>query len=61
LQIDYFPNATVAEYGVIQDGDVDAIKAEIFARGRTFLIYDYFLISHPCFEKKNMAFSFLYQ
>uniref|UniRef100_A0A7S2XRN5 Peptidase C1A papain C-terminal domain-containing protein n=1 Tax=Attheya septentrionalis TaxID=420275 RepID=A0A7S2XRN5_9STRA len=32
-EIDYFPNATVAEYGVIQDGDVDAIKAEIFARG----------------------------
>ena len=48
LQIDYFPNATVAEYGVIQDGDVNAIKAEIFARGRTFLVLDY------CFDPPSL-------
>lgn len=30
--IDYFPNATVAEYGIIEH-DVEAIMAEIFARG----------------------------
>ncbi len=32
-QIDQFPNATVAEYGMIESGDVDAIMAEIYARG----------------------------
>jgi len=31
--IDYFPNATVAEYGMIDSGDVDAIMAEIYTRG----------------------------
>jgi len=31
-EINYFPNATVAEYGIIRN-DVHAIKAEIFARG----------------------------
>ena len=31
-KITYFPNATIAEYGVIHN-DVDAIKAEIYARG----------------------------
>ena len=30
--IDFFPNATVAEYGIIEH-DVEAIRAEIFARG----------------------------
>ena len=32
-EIDYFPNATVAEYGMIESGDVDAIMSEIYARG----------------------------
>lgn len=31
-EIDYFPNATVAEYGMI-DNDIDAIMSEIYARG----------------------------
>lgn len=31
-EIDYFPNATIAEYGVIHR-DVDKIKTEIYARG----------------------------
>ncbi len=31
-EIDYFPNATVAEYGMI-DQDVDKIMAEIYTRG----------------------------
>mmetsp|Transcript_4748 Transcript_4748/g.5477 ORF Transcript_4748/g.5477 Transcript_4748/m.5477 type:complete len:347 (+) Transcript_4748:47-1087(+) len=31
-EIDYFPNATIAEYGMV-DNDVDAIMAEIYARG----------------------------
>lgn len=31
-EIDFFPNATVAEYGTYQH-DIEAIKAEIFARG----------------------------
>ena len=31
-EIDYFPNATVAEYGMI-DQDVDKIMTEIYARG----------------------------
>jgi len=33
LQIDMFPNATVAEYGMIEAENVDAIMAEIYARG----------------------------
>lgn len=32
-EIDYFPNATIAEYGQIQAGDVDAIMKEIYTRG----------------------------
>lgn len=32
-EIDIFPNATVAEYGMVDAGDVDAIKAEIYVRG----------------------------
>lgn len=32
-EIDQFPNATVAEYGMIESGDCDAIMAEIYARG----------------------------
>lgn len=32
VALDVFPNATVAEYGVIEN-DVEAVKAEIFARG----------------------------
>jgi len=32
-EIDMFPNATVAEYGSIDDGDVHKIMAEIYARG----------------------------
>lgn len=32
-EVEIFPNATVAEYGTMTSGDVDAIKAEIFARG----------------------------
>ncbi|CAJ1900549.1 unnamed protein product [Cylindrotheca closterium] len=32
VALDAFPNATVAEYGVIEN-DVEAVKAEIFARG----------------------------
>ena len=32
-EIDYFPNATVAEYGRVDYGDVDKIMAEIYARG----------------------------
>jgi cathepsin X len=32
-EINFFPNATIAEYGVIQNGTIDEIKAEIFARG----------------------------
>jgi len=31
-QIDHFPNATIAEYGVLRK-DTEAIKAEIYARG----------------------------
>jgi cathepsin X len=31
--IDYFPNATVAEYGTVESGNVDAIMAEIYTRG----------------------------
>lgn len=31
-QIDFFPNATVVEYGLIRD-DADATMAEIYARG----------------------------
>lgn len=31
--IDYFPNATVAEYGMVESGNIDAIMAEIYARG----------------------------
>ncbi len=31
--IDYFPNATVAEYGVVESGNVDAIMSEIYTRG----------------------------
>lgn len=31
-EIDYFPNATVAEYGMV-DNDVEAIMAEIYTRG----------------------------
>jgi cathepsin X len=31
-EIDYFPNATVAEYGIL-DQDVDMIMAEIYTRG----------------------------
>mmetsp|Transcript_19107 Transcript_19107/g.27485 ORF Transcript_19107/g.27485 Transcript_19107/m.27485 type:complete len:355 (+) Transcript_19107:74-1138(+) len=31
-EIDYFPNATVAEYGMIQN-DIDATMAEIYTRG----------------------------
>lgn len=31
--IDIFPNATVAEYGLIDNNDVHAIQAEIYARG----------------------------
>ena len=32
-KIDMFPNATVAEYGMIEAENVDAIMAEIYARG----------------------------
>jgi len=32
-EIDHFPNATVAEYGMIEEGDVNAIMSEIYARG----------------------------
>lgn len=32
-EIDMFPNATVAEYGSIDDGDIHKIMAEIYARG----------------------------
>jgi len=32
-EIDMFPNATVAEYGLIDDGDIHKIMAEIYARG----------------------------
>jgi cathepsin X len=32
-EIDIFPNATVAEYGMIEAENVDAITAEIYARG----------------------------
>lgn len=32
-EIDYFPNATVAEYGTVESGNVDAIMAEIYTRG----------------------------
>ena len=32
-EIDFFPNATVAEYGEIDDGDIHKIMAEIYARG----------------------------
>jgi cathepsin X len=32
-EIDYFPNATVAEYGTVAEGDVDAIMSEIYTRG----------------------------
>jgi cathepsin X len=32
-EIDIFPNATVAEYGLLPAGNVDAIKAEIYVRG----------------------------
>ena len=32
VEIDYFPNATIAEYGTT-DNDVHAIKSEIYARG----------------------------
>jgi len=32
FQIDMFPNATVTEYGMVRE-DVDAIMAEIYARG----------------------------
>jgi len=31
--IDYFPNATISEYGMIESGNVDAIMAEIYVRG----------------------------
>ena len=31
-EIDYFPNATVAEYGMV-DQDVDQIMMEIYTRG----------------------------
>jgi cathepsin X len=31
--INYFPNATVAEYGVIESKDVDEIMSEIYTRG----------------------------
>jgi cathepsin X len=31
--LDFFPNATVAEYGIIHEGNVHAIQAEILARG----------------------------
>ena len=47
-QIDYFPNATIAEYGTLHY-DTDAIMGEIFARGRKFairiLVHDYFCSS----------------
>jgi len=33
VEITPFPNATIAEYGVVPRYDVDAIKAEIYARG----------------------------
>lgn len=32
-EIDIFPNATVAEYGMVDEGDVDAIKTELYVRG----------------------------
>lgn len=32
-EIEYFPNATVAEYGMVTAYDVDAIMSEIYARG----------------------------
>ena len=32
-EIAYYPNATISEYGTVPRFDVDAIKAEIFARG----------------------------
>jgi len=32
-EIDMFPNATVAEYGSIDDGDVHKIMSEIYSRG----------------------------
>jgi cathepsin X len=32
-EIDIFPNATIAEYGMVEPGDVEAIKAEIYVRG----------------------------
>ena len=31
--IDYFPNATIAEYGMVESKNVHAIMSEIFARG----------------------------
>lgn len=31
--IDYFPNATIAEYGTVESGNVHAIMAEVYARG----------------------------
>jgi len=31
--IDYYPNATVAEYGMVESGNVVAIMSEIFSRG----------------------------
>lgn len=32
-EIDFFPNATVAEYGMLPEGDFIAIMAEIYTRG----------------------------
>jgi hypothetical protein len=32
-EIDIFPNATVSEFGITYQHDVEAVKAEIFARG----------------------------
>jgi cathepsin X len=52
-EIDIFPNATVAEYGMVDSGDVEAIKAEIYVRGPVAATVN----AEPIVEYKGGVFS----
>lgn len=52
-EIDYFPNATVAEYGMVEAGDVEAIKTEIYVRGPVAATVN----AEPLVEYKGGVFS----
>jgi hypothetical protein len=62
-QIDYFPNATIAEYGTLHY-DTDAIMGEIFARGRKFairiLVHDFVSFIHSLLKKTKIGYNLSY-